>query len=138
MEGNRIMLSRKAILKEQRAKMGGGEAGGSAGAGSRFHRRSKGVRILRKAMSRTSIAKARRTKWWSASVLRIVDRGPVVAAARAGAADAVEVEVVVAAAVGIMAVVTAVTAEAGAVVVKNNRYDQKAAAQRRGFFLAQR
>lgn len=70
-------------------------------------------------MSRTSIAKARRTKWWSASVLRIVDRGPVVAAARAGAADAVEVEVVVAAAVGIMAVVTAVTAEAGAVVVKN-------------------
>ena len=25
-EGNRIKLSRKAILKEQRAKMGGGEA----------------------------------------------------------------------------------------------------------------
>jgi polyribonucleotide nucleotidyltransferase len=28
-EGNRIRLSRKAILKEQRAKMGGGEAGGA-------------------------------------------------------------------------------------------------------------
>ncbi|MBZ5704727.1 MAG: polyribonucleotide nucleotidyltransferase [Acidobacteriia bacterium] len=31
-EGNRIRLSRKAILKEQRAKMGGGEGGGEAGA----------------------------------------------------------------------------------------------------------
>ena len=73
---------------------------------------------MRKAMSRTSIAKARRTKWWSASVPRIVDRGPVVAA-EVAAGDA-EVEVV-AAAVGIMAVVTvdmAVMAEA-AVVVKN-------------------
>ncbi len=31
-EGNRIRLSRKAILKEQRAKMGGGEAAAAAGA----------------------------------------------------------------------------------------------------------
>lgn len=31
-EGNRIRLSRKAILKEQRAKMGGGEGGGEVGA----------------------------------------------------------------------------------------------------------
>jgi polyribonucleotide nucleotidyltransferase len=31
-EGNRIRLSRKAILKEQRAKMGGGEGGAEAGA----------------------------------------------------------------------------------------------------------
>jgi len=29
-EGNRIRLSRKAILKEQRAKMGGGDGGGAA------------------------------------------------------------------------------------------------------------
>jgi polyribonucleotide nucleotidyltransferase len=30
-EGNRIRLSRKAILKEQRAKMGGGDMGGGSG-----------------------------------------------------------------------------------------------------------
>lgn len=66
-------------------------------------------------MSRTSIAKALRTKWWSASVPRIVDRVPVVAEA---AADVAEVEVV-AAAVGIMAVVTVAMAEAAAVVVKH-------------------
>jgi polyribonucleotide nucleotidyltransferase len=33
-EGNRIRLSRKAILKEQRAKMGGGEPGADGGEGS--------------------------------------------------------------------------------------------------------
>jgi polyribonucleotide nucleotidyltransferase len=33
-EGNRIKLSRKAILREQRAKMGGGEGDGSAGESS--------------------------------------------------------------------------------------------------------
>jgi len=32
-EGNRIRLSRKAVLKEQRAKMGGGDGGGEAPAG---------------------------------------------------------------------------------------------------------
>lgn len=75
---------------------------------------------MRKAMSRTSIAKARRTKWWSASVPRIEDRGQVVAAE--AAADVAEVEVVAAVA-GIMVVVTAdmaATAEAAAVVVKTS------------------
>jgi polyribonucleotide nucleotidyltransferase len=33
-EGNRIKLSRKAILREQRAKMGGGDGGGPQGEGS--------------------------------------------------------------------------------------------------------
>jgi polyribonucleotide nucleotidyltransferase len=44
-EGNRIRLSRKAVLKEQRAKMGGGEAppqGGDGQGGEREHREPAG------------------------------------------------------------------------------------------------
>lgn len=77
-------------------------------------------------MSRTSIAKARRTKWWSASGPRIVDRGPVVVAE--AAADVAEVEVVAAVAVATMAVVTvdmAATAEAAAGVVKTSSVIKK-------------
>jgi polyribonucleotide nucleotidyltransferase len=45
-EGNRIRLSRKAILKEQRAKMGGGEAGPDGGGGEESHAEVVGAPAL--------------------------------------------------------------------------------------------
>ena len=57
-EGNRIKLSRKAILKEQRAKMGGGEAPPAEGGEARSRSKADTRRRTNRVRSRTSIAMA--------------------------------------------------------------------------------
>ena len=109
-DGNRIKLSRKAILKEQRAKMGGGEAPAEGGDGSGSSGSSEGAVPSRAdttvptnlARSRTSIAKA-------GIVVPIAAIAEVVPVAAADPVVAVDVPAAVAAVAGRVAAADART-----------------------------
>ncbi len=115
-EGNRIRLSRKAVLKEQRAKMGGGEAPVEAPVPAAASMTIEGGADFEEGDEPNFNREG--TPHEVVVSERPPDRGPRPSGEAEAAAEGVVVEVV-AEAVGTMAAVTVDMAEAAAVVVRN-------------------